>query len=398
MEYLNKMKKIPISFSIFFLCLLTGCAGAPKFTVGPDTPGPKRQLVVYRDSSMVGAARTIGLSLNGEEFELKPGSDKAFIPKIGRNILARKYTSCCSEGATRDPAGGSINIDVAEEGLIKIGVGVKGEFIFERLNLRGEFVSNQPILAVDPIVDRNGETQMTFADGVKYSGALKDGKMSGQGVLIFPNGNKYEGEFKDGKLNGKGVFTWANGDKYEGMFVDGSRDGKGVLIGSNGYKYDGSWKAGNREGTGSMVGLDGLKYDGEWKNNKYDGHGVMSLPDGGRSEGQWKDGLRNGRGVFIWANGDKYEGEWLDGKQNGFGTITYKNGIYKTGTWVNGNITQITNTNIKTDPEASSQPTVSRVSSDQAPVTINGAKDKCKDLGFKLGTDDFGKCVLQLTR
>lgn len=31
-------------------------------------------------------------------------------------------------------------------------------------------------------------------------------------------------------------------------------------------------------------------------------------------------------------------------------------------------------------------------------LTINNAKIKCVDLGFKSGTEDFGKCVLQLSK
>lgn len=37
--------------------------------------------------------------------------------------------------------------------------------------------------------------------------------------------------------------------------------------------------------------------------------------------------------------------------------------------------------------------------SPQSPkITIDSAKSSCKDLGFKTGTEGFGKCVLQLSR
>ncbi|MCX6351599.1 MAG: hypothetical protein NTX03_07045 [Bacteroidetes bacterium] len=35
-------------------------------------------------------------------------------------------------------------------------------------------------------------------------------------TLTYPNGSKYEGKMKDGKRQGQGTMTWANGDKYTG--------------------------------------------------------------------------------------------------------------------------------------------------------------------------------------
>jgi hypothetical protein len=55
------------------------------------------------------------------------------------------------------------------------------------------------------------------------------------GTLTYANGAKYVGEFKDGKLNGQGAFTFANGYKYVGEFKDDKRNGQGV-----GYRADGA--------------------------------------------------------------------------------------------------------------------------------------------------------------
>ena len=38
----------------------------------------------------------------------------------------------------------------------------------------------------------------TWANGDKYVGQVRDGKLSGQVTITFPSGNKYVGEFKDG--------------------------------------------------------------------------------------------------------------------------------------------------------------------------------------------------------
>ena len=39
----------------------------------------------------------------------------------------------------------------------------------------------------------------------------------------YANGDKYVGEYKDGKLHGQGTFTYANGDKWVGEWKDGKQ-------------------------------------------------------------------------------------------------------------------------------------------------------------------------------
>jgi hypothetical protein len=38
------------------------------------------------------------------------------------------------------------------------------------------------------------------------------------------------------------------------------------------------------------------------------------------------------------------------------------------------------------------------IQNQHVPISINGAKERCMDLGFKAGTEKFGKCVLELTK
>ena len=46
----------------------------------------------------------------------------------------------------------------------------------------------------------------------------------------------------------------------------------------------------------------------------------------------------------------------------------------------------------------SSNPRGNVTSTGTSALSIQNAKTKCTDLGFKLGTEDFGKCVLQLSK
>ena len=45
---------------------------------------------------------------------------------------------------------------------------------------------------------------MTLADGGKYVGEFRDGKLHGQGTMTRPDGGKHEGAFRDGFFLGKG--------------------------------------------------------------------------------------------------------------------------------------------------------------------------------------------------
>ncbi len=92
----------------------------------------------------------------------------------------------------------------------------------------------------------NGEkVTLTFADGRKYVGEVKNGKLDGQGSLTYADGRKYIGEFKDDKYNGQGTLTWTDGTKYRGGFKDGNRDGRGEEYRANGsLQRSANWENG----------------------------------------------------------------------------------------------------------------------------------------------------------
>jgi hypothetical protein len=72
-----------------------------------------------------------------------------------------------------------------------------------------------------------GKGTSTFADGSKYVGEFKNGKLlHEQGTLTLADGSKYVGEWKNGKRNGQGTLTYPNGEKRVGEFKDGKYVGK----------------------------------------------------------------------------------------------------------------------------------------------------------------------------
>ena len=59
---------------------------------------------------------------------------------------------------------------------------------------------------------------------MKYTGKKDSkGKRHGQGTLTYADGRRYRGKWKDGKLNGPGTVTYTNGDgaTYTGEFKAG---------------------------------------------------------------------------------------------------------------------------------------------------------------------------------
>jgi hypothetical protein len=89
------------------------------------------------------------------------------------------------------------------------------------------------------------------------------------GTYTSANGDKYVGEYKDGKMDGQGTYTWANGDKYVGEWKDGKQNGQGTATFANGEKYVGEYKDGKRNGQGTHTYTSGTAQEGIWKDNEF---------------------------------------------------------------------------------------------------------------------------------
>ena len=104
---------------------------------------------------------------------------------------------------------------------------------------------------------------------------------------------RWSGACKNGRAHGHGLLQWVIEGKPKGEFAGAYRDGKA-------------------DGQGVAIFPDGSRYEGEWRKGKRYGHGVATFVDGSRYEGDWREDKMNGPGVRTWPNGDRYDGDWQE--------------------------------------------------------------------------------------
>ncbi len=121
----------------------------------------------------------------------------------------------------------------------------------------------------------NGQGTFTFANGSKYIGEFKNGKVDGQGTLTYADGGKYAGMWSNGIKEGQGTVTLADGGKYVGRFKNDTANGQGTFIYSNGDKYIGKFKNGERNGRGDYFAANGTVIKGIWKNGQPPNHSTQ---------------------------------------------------------------------------------------------------------------------------
>jgi hypothetical protein len=128
--------------------------------------------------------------------------------------------------------------------------------------------------------------------------------------LSYTNGDKFEGEIKDSLRDGFGTYYYHNGDKYEGMWLKGKKHGMGTLYYKEGNLFVGHWKNSEKEGIGTLYTKSGEKFYGEFKLGKRNGIGILTSPDNNKYIGYFKDSRKNGIGIMHYNKGKIAMEEW----------------------------------------------------------------------------------------
>ena len=162
----------------------------------------------------------------------------------------------------------------------------------------------------------------------RYTGPLKNGEPSGEGVFRADNGAVYAGEIR-GMSPVKGEVTdmpcglTRDGNRYEGVYQgtleNGAPNGLGFFEGKNevGYllSWMGDWAAGAPGEEGRLC-CDRLL-------TRMDGREIAGV-----YEGEAREGVPEGRGIFRSVDGEgvsfTYEGGWHKGVMEGEGTLRYE--------------------------------------------------------------------------
>lgn len=130
-----------------------------------------------------------------------------------------------------------------------------------------------------------------------------------------------------GALNGEGVLTWREPGslrygretivaQYRGAMREGRMEGNGVFVHRSRLRYDGEWAHGTMEGEGRLLLPGGDVYAGGFKAGRPHGQGLYLAASGAVYEGGHADGLRHGAGLASEANRFAYAGVWVAGEED----------------------------------------------------------------------------------
>jgi hypothetical protein len=135
--------------------------------------------------------------------------------------------------------------------------------------------------------------------------------------------------------------------------------------------------------------------------------GTYTYSDGSKYLGEWRNGKRNGQGTYFLSSyfpDSSYVGEWNDDKFNGQGTYTVNGTVRSQGIWDSGNFVRSSSPPLSPNiPKVDSSSVLQNLTTpmpleSRRGISIDEAKTKCAEIGFKNATEAFGKCVLQLTK
>ena len=249
-------------------CTFSNLTGSYQLVFVDGTPSTAE--IVFSDGSeYTGQCDPEGICGKGS---LKFANGDEFTGSFERGVRNGQGTYTWLSGAKYDGEWSSDKMDGSGKYTYANGCYLNGTFrenqfsdgVFFLANDFGSYsfsVQNQEVYAVD----------MKLADGTTYSGALRDGQLTGTAQIKYSNGDTYSGSVTNGVKSGSGVYKWANGASYDGSWSEDQMNGRGTYFypsGESGYKITGSFVNGMPDGECRYYVSASESYKTDWVKGK----------------------------------------------------------------------------------------------------------------------------------
>jgi len=150
---------------------------------------------------------------------------------------------------------------------------------------------------------------------------------NGQGELEYPNGERYSRTFENDTISGFGMYSWPNGERYFGNWVNGLADGDGYHESvTYNNTFFGSYTKGVRK-SGEIKWQNGDIWKGSYllveessESILRESEGVMTFVESENTlQGRWTTdySMKNGIGamtMFVKSTNLDVKGVWIDHK------------------------------------------------------------------------------------
>lgn len=186
--------------------------------------------------------------------------------------------------------------------------------------MSGEYIKNTEFIGgIKKAMVAIEQMGVCYAEGVLYTGDMKDGIPHGQGKYYTLRGEEYVGNSVLGALDGLVFYRNIAGERGKFYYANGALNDKKL---KNLLAYSG---AGGLEDASEIRFADGDFYIGEVdENGKMNGYGTLYGRAGRELKGCFLNGRLHGVGHIKFSSGDMIEGLFYHGVAQGFCVKTTK--------------------------------------------------------------------------
>jgi hypothetical protein len=284
MRTINRMSNVQKTIVLgFWVALLTGCAGMQP-RIAQTTSGHPEVTLNTDNLELVKEVIVLEMQIRGAVLQSDSNDQLAFSKQItGTNAMPTQPAIGIQSSTTPDA---KIFFTISKAGRT-IQVVASGQTGDEDMSGNNAWFNNlhEILYAVEYDVEKASTTGLAEAKPVEKASTTSSAEvrpdksvLESQRTITYADGSKYIGGVRDGKPDGTGTFTWASGARYLGDWSAGKRTGTGTYFWADGDKYVGQWLADRRSGIGTMLYVNGVVKAGVWRDGVYIGPATNAEP------------------------------------------------------------------------------------------------------------------------